>query len=110
MTGEFIVLFQTTTMNKCDIINFAKKNGLKAINKSFNNIPTLFIGKGEYNDPVVGSVYKDGIFIYQKNDKWIIGFSQSAKTRKLSHEELMTAILEWKDGKSLKIYEQNRTS
>ena len=66
---------------------------------------SLFVGKDEYQDSLIGTVYKDGIFIFQHKDNWIIGFSQSAKTRDLTFEEVKDAIMYWKEGHSLQDYE-----
>lgn len=84
---------------------FVLKAGLTPINKTFDGVESLFVGKGEYQDPLLGAVYENGIFIFQNNDNWVIGFNQSAKTRALTFEEVKDAIIYWKESNSLQDYE-----
>ena len=101
-------------MNNADhIIEQLQALGAQAAIKSFGTdqeVISVFVNKTKSNDSIMAHSWKHGIFLIPERNKWIIGYSQSAKTRPLSEKALMDIIKVWianpADMKPLQAYDQ----
>ena len=101
-------------MNNAEhIIEQLQALGAQVAIKSFDTdqeVISVFVNKTKPNDPIITQTWKHGIFLIQEGNNWVIGYSQSAKTRPLSEQLLMDIINVWiahpADLKPLQKYDQ----
>lgn len=85
-------------MDKASIINFANSNGGYAFLRKFNGASsqeTICINVGKHKTDFDIVIYRHGIFISERENGWVIGFSQFGKTRELSDTELRKILERW---------------
>jgi len=99
--------------NADHIIEQLQALGAQVAIKSFDTdqeVITVFVNKTKLNDPIMTQSWKHGIFLIPERNNWVIGYSQSAKTRPLSEQTLMDVMKVWvenpADLKTLQYYDQ----
>ena len=96
-------------MTKTELIQFAEAKGAEAKERNFDGMSSISI----FINPIVDEAsgirgFQNAVFVKRIEDKWIIGFSQSAETRLLTDKEVKSIIGAWieqPDNEILRAYE-----